>query len=231
MKLSTITTLELSNVCNLNCLYCVNRLLKDYPKRVSGIMTDKVFDKSLELIAELCLRGTQKEVNMHGNGESTLDPKLIERIGKVRNVVGDRDVFLCTNGLSMTEDLAKSLKDSGLTRCDVSPHSPFHARKAISVFRSIDMMEGELNLGSMINTHNWAGQLEPENSVDIYLDNQCDPLLEGRGYVLTEGNITPCCYDYRNLGVFGSVSDSDILEREVKPYVLCKTCHQEVKDD
>ncbi len=55
---------------------------------------------------------------------------------------------------------------------------------------------------------------------------QCDPLIDGRAYVQSEGDVVPCCYDYRNLGRIGHVFDQDILERELKPFALCETCHQ-----
>ena len=231
ITLKTITTIELSNICNMKCTYCVNSKIMKEPMRRSGIMQDYVFDKTLELLKELCLRGTQKAVNMHGNGESTLDPDLPERIRKVRDVVGDKiPVLLCTNGKTMTEDLAKKIKDAGLTMCDVSPHSVEHARKTVDIFRKVKL-NGVLNHGSIVMSHNWAGQLEPEYHVDTsHWDGKatCVPLVEGRGYVLVEGNITPCCYDFRNLGVFGRVFDSDILKRSIVPYELCNTCHQKI---
>jgi len=57
---------------------------------------------------------------------------------------------------------------------------------------------------------------------------QCDPLIQGMGYISSEGWLTPCCYDYRLLGAYGHVNDKDLLEKEIKPYELCKTCHQAI---
>jgi len=229
ITLKTITTIELSSVCNLACKYCINRLLVKHPDRDAGIMTNSVFERSLHWLKILCDRGTQQEINLNGNGESCLDPDLTERIKRVRAVVDDRRVCFSTNGVNMTRGLAKDLKDSGIDQIDLSIHSPFHVRRSAYIMHNAGL-KGVVNLGAVLYSHNWAGQLEPENSIDVKLKIQCDPLIDGRGYIQSEGNVTPCCYDYRNLGVFGHVFDDDLLKREIKPYELCETCHQTIPE-
>lgn len=228
--LQTITTIELSSSCNLSCKYCINRLLVKDSARTPGIMIDDVFDAALAWLEVLVKRGTQREVNLNGNGESCLDPKLCERIRKVKNVMGDGRVAMCTNGVNMTPELALKIKASGIDRMDLSPHSPWHARRAVLAMADAGI-SGTINWGSIVFSHNWAGQLEPENSIDCRFEIPCDPLIEGRGYVQSEGYVTPCCYDYRNLGVFGHVFDNELLGREIKPYELCRTCHQIIPND
>ena len=227
ITLKTITTIELSNICNLKCSYCVNRLLVKDPNRKPGIMTDRVFDKTLELLQELVNRQTQLEVNMNGTGESFLDPQLVNRVRRTKEIMGERHVCMCTNGVNMTYEVCKALKDAGLDQLDLSPHSAAHARKAAVIMIKVGI-PGVVNDGVIIRSHNWAGQLEPENQIQCLIKGQCDPLIEGRGYVLTEGNIAPCCYDYRNLGVFGNVFDRDICDHHIRPYSLCRSCHQEI---
>ena len=227
MKLKTITTIELSSLCNLSCKYCINRLLVKHPMRSPGIMTDEIFEASLNILRNLCLGGTQQEVNLNGNGESTLDDQLIERIKKTKDVVGNRTVTFCTNGVNMTADLAKELKNAGLDIISLSPHSPFHTRKAAHLLAG-NGFKPFINFGSICASHNWAGQLEPENSIDCRLTNVCKPLEEGRGYISNEGYLSPCCYDYKLVGIYGHVLDDDIFEKEVAPYSLCHTCHQKI---
>lgn len=231
--MKTITTIELSNICDLECLYCINRLLVKHPDRQPGIMDDRTFDASLELLRQTCYNGTQEEVNLNGNGESTLDPKLPERIRAVKDIMGDKTVMLCSNAVGLTYDKIKSYKDAGVDRIDLSIHSFYHTRKAIDHFRKIGIT-GCLNYLAVVNSHNWAGQLEPEHSIDICMkagdddSTLCRPIEKEMGYIQKEGNVSPCCYDYKNLGVFGTVFDSDILDREIKEYELCKTCHERV---
>ena len=228
MKLQTITTIETVNICNLKCKYCVSRKLVEHPARKPGVMDQETFDQSLEILKHLCGAGTQNEVNMNGNGEPLLDPDIVSRVKRVKEIVGDRPVMFSTNGLLMTEELAKKLKDTGISKIDVSPHSAYHARICADIFRRVGI-SGVLNCGAITSPHNFAGQIDSEHSVEIVPEMQkmkCDPLYEGRGYILKEGNITPCCYDYQNLGVFGTIWDIDIFDREIFPYKLCATCHQ-----
>lgn len=225
ITLKTFSTIELSSLCNLECRYCVNRLIG--PDRKRGIMSEQTFNLSLVWLEILCDRGTQKEVNLNGNGESCLDMDLPNRIRRVKDVMGDRTVMMCTNGINMTMDLAKKMKDAGLDRCDLSIHDAYHCRRTWNIFRKIGM-SSVVNGGLIVSSHNWAGQLESENQVDINFKNQCDPLIEGRGYIQMEGNVTPCCYDYRDLGVFGDVRNDHLLEMPIRPYSLCPDCHQEI---
>jgi hypothetical protein len=228
--LKTITTIELSSVCNLQCDYCINRLIKHEPVRSPGIMDNKVFDASLELLQELVNLGTQKEVNLNGNGESFLDAQLITRIQRTKRVMdGKGTVMLCTNAIMMTDHMAQELKDAGLDRIDLSIHSPYHARRAVDILSNAGLY-GVVNTGVILTSHNWAGQLEQQHRIrnDRLPKIDCAPLIEGRGYIQSEGNISPCCYDFRNLGVFGGVFDSDILDRIYGPYSLCDGCHQKI---
>ena len=222
--LKTITTIELSSRCNLACKYCVNRLFKMFG-RTPANMSDSVFERALDLLARLVRRGTQREVWLNGNGESLLDPHIAERMAAVMKVAGPDRVGLCTNGLLLDLGTARRLRYAGLQRIDISPHSPYDARKAVDA-----CLEAGLNVlvnpGAIVRSHNWAGQLEPEHSVKIRFDLPCEPLAEGRGYVDSEGRMVPCCYDFRGLGAFGTVFDYDILEREIRPFALCETCHQ-----
>lgn len=227
--LTTINTIELSNACNMRCLYCVNRRIKNEPRRRQGFMTDEIFDLTLSRIRELIEQGTQKEINLNGNGESTLDPQLPDRAARVVELARGRQVSFCTNGKSMTKELARELKQAGLKRVDVSTHDAYYSRRA-----AIMLIEAGIqcivNGGAIAASHNWAGQLEPEYTVPVLMKIDCHPLIEGRGYVQVEGDVTPCCYDYRSLGVFGHVSDEDLTIKEVRPFSLCKTCHQRIPE-
>ena len=97
ITLKTITTLELSSLCNLSCRYCVNRMMR-WHGRTPQIMSDEVFVASLDWLRRLCDLGTQREVNLNGNGESLLDPQIIERTAAVIKVMGSRQVSYRTRG-------------------------------------------------------------------------------------------------------------------------------------
>ena len=231
MKTTTITTIELSSLCNLKCEYCINRMLIKDPARNAGIMTDAVFERCVEIVKKLSDQGTQKELNLNGNGESLLDPQLVERIARLRETLGaDMQIQLSTNATLLTPQLAADLKKAGIDRIDLSPHKPAAVRFAVCYLLT-NGIKGVINTGPMFVSHNWARQLEPENCIPIEPPGKrCDPLIDGRAYIQSEGDVVPCCYDYRNLGKIGHVFDDDILERELKPFELCEQCHQILPD-
>jgi hypothetical protein len=205
-------------------------MIKDQPVRNPGIMQDHLFDLSLTWLKKLVDKNTQKEVHLNGNGESLLDPQFFERARRVKAIMGNRLVNVCTNGVNFTEDMAYKLRDVGIN-VDLSIHAPAKIRKALKWYKKAGL-KGTINPGVITYPHNWAGQLESEHCVDI--DNikiRCDPLIEGRGYISSEGWVSPCCYDYRLLGVFGHVADTDLLEKPIYDYELCRTCHQVIPPD
>jgi hypothetical protein len=189
------------------------------------IMSDEVFEKALFWLDILCRRGTQQEVNLNGNGESTLDPQLPMRVRRVKDIAGARPVAISSNGIGLTKELVSSLKDNGLDRLDLSPHNAYAARQAAVLLSEVGM-PGILNTGSILTSHNWAGQLPEEHQINMLYTMPCHPLIEGRGYILVNGDLTPCCYDFKGLGVFGHVKDIDLLYKPIKAYSLCQTCHQ-----
>jgi hypothetical protein len=227
--LMTINTIELSSKCDLACRYCINRLMKENG-REPEIMSGEVFEKALGWLQELVDQGTQQEVNLNGNGESTLDPDLPARASMVVDIVGDRQVSFCTNGVSMTMALAKELKAAGIKRVDLSVHNAFYTRMATDILLEVGIL-GTINGGAIAAPHNWARQIDPRYQVKAVRPIPCNPLIEGRGYVQSNGNLSPCCYDYRGLGTFGTVFDQDLLDRPIRPYELCASCHQFVPEE
>lgn len=230
VTLRTISSIELTNFCNLKCKYCINRRMKDHDRKYEHIQS-KTWYATLNLIEQLVKQGSQQEVSLQGNGESCLHPFFLDAISKAKSIMGKRMVFMCTNGEAIVNDpdLPRKMKFAGLDRCDLSVHRPDWARTALQhILRAgLDCI---VNPGAITHPHNWAGQLESENNVDTVTRIWCDPLKQGRGYVQSHGGISPCCYDYRGLGQFGTVFDDDILQKPIKPYALCNDCHQVIPE-
>lgn len=224
-KIKTINTIELSSLCNLSCSYCIQPQLKDYEGREAQLMTMETFEAALKVLEKTVEAGTQAEVNLNGNGESLLNPDLVEMVRRVREVVGpERTVKLTSNGLLLTTGIARALKDAGLSAIDISVHSPKYARKAVNILRGIPL-NGTLAIGAILYPHDWAGQVD-DGVKYCGSSIPCDPLMAGYAYIQAEGTISPCCYDFKNLGTFGTVHDADIMDREYGRYALCDSCHQ-----
>lgn len=226
-KIKTINTIELSSLCNLSCSYCIQPQLKDYEGRKAQLMSMETFEAALRILKKTVEAGTQAEVNLNGNGESLLHPDLVEMVKGVREVVGpERVVKLTSNGLLLTPAIARALNEAGLSALDISIHSPKHVRQAVHVLRGVPM-NGTLAIGAVLYPHDWAGQVD-DGVKYCGAAIPCDPLMAGYAYIQAEGTISPCCYDYRNLGTFGTVHDEDIMDREYGRYALCDSCHQMV---
>lgn len=227
IKLQTITGIELSNLCNLKCSYCINKDIVKSSVRDVGLMSDDTFNATTIILEQLVKRGTQQEIWMNGNGESLLDLQVVNRVQIVKRIVGNLQVGISTNGFLMSDEIAAGLKAAGIDRVDISSHVLDAAIQAQRICMKNGIKAG-ISTGVIFSNHNWAGQVDNLKPNPNLSNVTCKPLLEGRGYVQKEGSISPCCYDYRNLGAFGTVFDADILDRVIKPFELCETCHQQI---
>ena len=104
--------------CNFRCVYCMPKSVfnKDYkflPK--SDLLTFEEIERMVQASAEL---GVTK-IRLTG-GEPLVRRDLEQLISKVRNVPGITDVSMTTNASLLTRDRARSLRDAGLQRLNVS---------------------------------------------------------------------------------------------------------------
>lgn len=95
----SVVTLELTNRCNVQCTYCENRLRL----RPRGFMSDAVFDRVVESVADLGIR----RVRLVGNGEPTLHPCFLSHVQRLTDVVPY--VSVLSNGQWRSGELAEAL--------------------------------------------------------------------------------------------------------------------------
>ena len=228
-QIKTIEGIELSSLCELACKYCINADIDLVPGRRREIMSDEIFGWACHILQELVDRGTQgKILNMNGNGESLLDPDVVQRARMLKSIVGqDRKLQFSTNGIRLTLRLAMDLRAAGVDNIEISPHSVLHAAAAAQHIGRARFSEININLGTIGAPHEWAGQKRwLPHGEQLVPEERCIPLKEGRIYIQSDGSVVPCCYDYQILSGVGHISDTDILEQELVPYELCKSCHQ-----
>ena len=118
----TYLRVSLTERCNFRCTYCYGTENSKSGKPV--FLTDEELIKLIETFA--CL-GINK-VRLTG-GEPLLIPSLVEIVGRISQIEGNRLVGLTTNGYLLAPKLY-SLIDAGLTRLNVSidslNHETFH---------------------------------------------------------------------------------------------------------
>lgn len=220
MRVITINSIELSSRCNYECEYCPAKEQGKY--RNIGSMTLKTFNKALEFVRYFSVKGTQRELNLFGVGEPLLNVNLIEMVKLAReNLSANKPVHLNTNGQLMTEQIANDL-DNYLDQLDITAHKPRDAIKAYQICRGHKYKLG-MSIDFLIRYNNWAGQVDWFESEEHY---ECPWLKNGQAFIMSNGDISTCCFDAFAKGIIGNVYQSKPWELNVTPFELCKTCHQ-----
>ncbi len=219
IPLQQIHQIEITSRCNLRCRYCVHPTMK----RAKEDMDVLVFERAIELARRFKRKGTQGSLNLAGIGESTMHPKFVDFVAHAREVLGeDQDLVLATNGVSVTDDLARALRPFR-PRVFVSLHRPEKAGPAVEMFKRAGLLAG-VSADPSVAATDWAGQIKWHVSAPR---TPCPWVRQGWGIVLSDGRITRCSFDGTGVGVLGHVSDDpDTLT--TSPYSLCSTCHQDV---
>ena len=225
MRISTINSIEVSSVCNLECKYCPATKQKEF--RDVGLMNIEIFEKALKWVQYFSNEGSQLELNLFGIGEPLLNEKIVEYVRMAREVVPmSQEVHLNTNGILMNRDLAVELKDAGISSIDITGHSPYHTAKTIRILSEVGI-PGQLSVDYMVRPNDWAGQVEWFESQYRY---KCPWLYRGQVMIMSDGRVTTCCIDAFGKGVVGNVWD-DLSKIELEPFELCQDCHHDVPSE
>lgn len=218
--LTNIHQIEITSRCNLRCRYCV------HPKmpRAKIDMDEATFVRSLMWVQHYRWRNTQGELNLAGIGESTMHAEFVRYVFMAREALGpERPLVLATNGLLMTDELAREIAPSGI-KVWVSLHRPERAGPAVEALRRAGILSG-VSADPSIAATDWAGQVQWHRSVPQ--GRPCPWVRGGWVMVMSDGRVTRCCFDGTGVGVLGDVhSNLDLIE--TSPYVLCRTCDQDV---
>lgn len=233
-KLQAIKNLEISSVCNLACPYCPARLQDQH--RDVGLMDDATFDRALYWLDRWVRAGTQRELNLFGVGEPLLHPKVVEFARRCREVMPlYLRLLMNTNGILLTEDVARALYDAGVDKIDITDHDAEVSMRAIRVLRKVtgqyrDSQDPRSRWGysrdGVVNPNNWGGLIDWVPSVE-HPRVLCPWLAQGQVMVMSNGDVTRCCQDAFGRGILGTVHD-DLDRIDHSPYVQCETCHEEV---
>jgi len=112
----TSLLIELTNICNFDCLFCPNEAMK----RKKGIMDEVTFRK---IIDELAAMGFENPVGFHVMGEPLLHPRFFEFVeyAERKNI----DIELHTNGMPLNDDVLERIyRQKNIVRFWISYHTP-----------------------------------------------------------------------------------------------------------
>jgi cyclic pyranopterin phosphate synthase len=104
--------ISVTDRCNLRCVYCMPLSNKDLPERPE-VLTAAEIEEVVRAAASLGFR----KFRLTG-GEPTLRKDIVDVVRRIASVPGAEDVAMTTNAVRLVE-LAKPLKDAGLTRVNV----------------------------------------------------------------------------------------------------------------
>ncbi len=96
--------IELSSYCNIHCVECPNRFMK----RKRHLMSDEVFDVVLNKYL-INLENREEELGypptviLHKDGESLINPRLVNYLSRISVARPEFRINLYTNGLLLTE--------------------------------------------------------------------------------------------------------------------------------
>lgn len=224
MNITGIHQIEMTSRCNLRCKYCVHPTMK----REKVDMTDEVWAMTMRRVSLFVSLGTQgHELNLCGIGESTLHPQFCDWVVEARWTIGpERDLILATNGVGVTQEHAKAMGRARM-KVWVSLHRPEKAKETVDLLREFGVLAG-ISVDPSVAAVDWAGQ------VDWKTTAQPDPkgcmwLSTLRGFVMSDGRISRCCFDGQGTdGVIGTVFD-DMAKLHHGEYSLCESCHLNTK--
>jgi hypothetical protein len=179
----------------------------------------KTFERTLEHVRHLVKAGTQGEVSLTGIGEAILYPRFIEAMWLVREAIGDRTLIVSTNGLAMTEQIAREMAKAKVG-VYVSLHRPEVAAPAMQMLARAGVAQGH-NYGFVDSSLDWAGQVQWHVSAPRA---QCGYLSRGWAVVRQDGSVDACCMDAHDLYPVGSVMDElgSLMTHATK---LCESCN------
>lgn len=211
--------MELSSKCNLRCVYCPSRSLP----RPKIFMSLEHVEKGLRWVGRFRDRGWQGDLNLAGIGESTMHPEFVQIVEMARFHLGpDFQLVFATNGLLMTDELARALAPAKPI-VFVSAHRPEKAGPAIEALKRAGIYAG-MSSDPTESATNWAGQVKWHVSAQR---RPCPWVRGGKLFMLADGRLSRCAYDASGVGVVGDISQ-DLDSLRTSPYVLCKTCEQDV---
>ena len=103
-------SIELTNHCNLRCLYCPNSLIS----QKKGFMSDKVFEKVIEDLSYI----KTNRIRLVGCGESTLHPKFYEHIKVL--AIKHKHFTIITNGQWNRDEIPYELLTAPVNLIEIS---------------------------------------------------------------------------------------------------------------
>ncbi|QFJ54998.1 radical SAM protein [Pseudobutyrivibrio xylanivorans] len=249
-----ISSIELTNNCNLKCPNCPNSVLSFH----KGYISDDVFEEALKYIPPY----KDDTIAVHCMGEPLLHPKLLCYLERLAEI--GANICISTNGLLLDNKVGKELLEC-LSKVDKSIiYISFHTKESVQkwfqfleLFNSFQRKNGIVFYGQVlehniedayewlkelginnpkthpyirhITSHSWGGNVESRRTEysEIEVNNRirnCYYLRKRKIAVMWDGSLRGCCFDSNATQKCGNIFN--FSESTINPhgYELCKYC-------
>lgn len=226
---------EPTNKCNLSCDFCPQSL-EDYEDR-TGPRQHMTISLYAKVMAEIEVLGI-KSLKLYFFGEPLLHPYIAEMVTLAKTVCNR--VELTTNGMALTERMARSLIASGLDYLRVSVYSTIaHPENVVRNVSYLRRMRDESGVSSPVICAK-VFTIEERESIRSAYEGIADEIaVEGLHTIGSEfvqisqqekddrkacpypfynlvvksnGDVVPCCVAWEDSLVVGNVRDQTLLE-------------------
>ena len=131
-EIPSTLTIETSNICNANCIFCAYQYQSDFRKQ-QGVMSPEVFEKALTDYASWG-GGAERHINLTPLvGEPLVDPHIIQRVKRAKDL--GFSVGFISNGILLERIDIEALLSTGLDMITLSL-GPLDAESYERIYRS-----------------------------------------------------------------------------------------------
>lgn len=203
---------ELSNTCQLAWFHkaCPLNRTVETPYRVLAPihLPAKIVYDTLTVLQRYDYAGA---INFHQYNEPLIDPRLFRFIAAARNACPLAKIDIISNGLNLSEQLARELKEEGVSGIWVTRYGDIDDRNA-----TMDWMQKVIApiFDGNANILPWESL---DHRITLYEREYSD--LSDRCYaplcsiVITRtGDVGLCCYDWMRSVTFGNLADKPLDE-------------------
>ena len=221
VPLKQIHQIELSSKCNLACIYCPHRVMK----RKKEDMSWDVFKQAIKQVDVLHKMGNQKEVWLHGLGESLLHPDFLEMMIYARKELPNIELMISSNALLLDQKICREMARQQV-KLHISVHKPEKIVNGLIYANQFKILD-YFGCNPLQGANDWAGQVDWPRIAPFEV---CGWIRDGWCVVLADGDIVLCCIIVeKEQGLIGNIFDN-ISTLEIKSVDLCNKCHLDAKE-
>ncbi len=161
--------LELTNLCNANCIFCPYQ----FQERPKQFMSDEVFFKAVNDF--VAIQGGSVGLTPIV-GDALIDPKFLERVHYLRSLPAIDRIFLTTNGILLDRFGIRDILISGVTRINISTAS-FDRENYKEIYRSSAYERMKNNVTQLVEENAKMGNLV-NISIGLRTDRPLDEVMK-----------------------------------------------------